>query len=72
MKLYIHHDTGHAYRVNAANEVECAPLVQGEYTLSDEDFGPAEYDLVGDETVTHNGEEMSISDFQDIIRAKLA
>lgn len=72
MKLYIHHDSGHAYRVNAASEIECAPLVQGNHVLSDEDFGPVEYDLVGDEMITHQGEDMFISDLQDVIRAELA
>ena len=72
MKLYIHHDSGHAYRVNAANEIECAPLVQGNHILSDEDFGPVEYDLVGDEMATHEGMGIYISDLQDVIRAALA
>lgn len=72
MKLYIHHDSGHAYRLSATNEVECAPLAQGNYVLSDEDFGPVEYDLVGDEMITHEGEDMYISDLQEIIHAALA
>ena len=70
-KIYIHEDTECAYRLSEEGKIEHAPLSQGNSTLSDEDFGLVEYDMVGDEFVMHEGMGITISDLEPIIRAQL-
>lgn len=72
-KILIHKESGSAYRISKEDVVEFAVLSSANsYVISDDEFWPVDYSLVGDETIMHNGLEVKIKDFEHIIREYLS
>lgn len=71
-KIYIHKETGCAYRLDKDGAVEFAALIDGNFILSDDDFTLAEYDFVGKDTVTHEGKEITLDALEPIIKGLLS
>lgn len=69
MKIYLHHDTGSAYTLGEGGAILFRPLsIKNELiTPDDDEWGVVDYDLVGDEAITHEGEAMTIKQFKGVL-----
>lgn len=70
--IYAHEDSGCYYKlkknvVGDDNIIEWCPMSQGNVLLTEDMFGEIEYDLVGDETITHEGKKITINEFRVIL-----
>lgn len=69
MKHYIADELGCVYRLNDG-VLEFCPTMQ-DNTFDDEEFGPVEPDLVGEEEVDFNNTTMTLYEVYEIVTNKL-